>query len=120
MKQVDDGMPNDETADALRRLVEYGSDLSKPLEMDFHVSAPTEQAAKEVARLVAPRGFKPSVSQDEFPEEGERRWTCTCTTRLVPSYETVSRIERELDVLARPCGAFIDGFGSFGNADDES
>jgi hypothetical protein len=103
---------DDATLAALRRYEQEGSDLSKPMEIDFFVAVPTESAGLEVARRVRPHGFRPSVEQDR--ETGV--WTCYCAITVVPRYEAVVAIEKMLDAIAREVGGHADGFGSYGNA----
>lgn len=104
--------PPDADGDALRRLASAGSDLSRPMEIDFVVTVPDERAGTAVAQLAAARGFTPAVSQDEATSE----WTCQCTRSMVPAYAAIVAVQAELDAMARPLGGYADGWGSFGNA----
>ena len=109
-------MPIDQkaTRDALARIARDGSDLSRPLKIDFFVAVPDEASGHAVARLAAPAGFAVNVEQDAVTEG----WTCYCTKTLVPTHEAVIAIEEQLERIARDVGGFADGFGTFGNADD--
>lgn len=100
------------TRDALRRMESHGSDLSRPLPMDFFVAVPDQKSGELVAAGAAALGFSTEVAKDD---EGPA-WTCYCMKVITPSYETVRAIEGQLDGLARPVGGHSDGFGSFGNA----
>jgi hypothetical protein len=100
------------TMDALRRYVAEGSDLSRPMEIDFFVAIPNREAAEGVAADTKELGFATSVEQDEATLE----WTCYCTKTIVPTFAAVRTIERQLDKIARKFGGHADGFGSFGNA----
>ena len=102
------------TRQALQQYVEAGSDLSRPMEMDFFVAVPDQAAGEAVAARAHLLGFATSVEHDD--EDGA--WTCYCTKTIVPEYATVVRIERELDRIGREFGGHGDGFGSFGNAPD--
>jgi hypothetical protein len=106
------GARDSATLDALRRYVEHGSDLSRPMTIDFFVAVPNEDAGEGVARQVRELGFITSVEKDA--ESGD--WTCYCTTTVVPSFEKVRSIERRLDAIGRAHGGHADGFGSFDNA----
>lgn len=103
---------DDATTAALRRLVEDGSDLHRPMQMDFFVAVPNEAVGHAVASRVAPFGFLTSVERDQ--DTG--KWTCYCTKTIVPQYSTVVNIEKQLDRIAGELGGYADGFGSFGNA----
>jgi hypothetical protein len=105
-------LPNDDTASALRRLLDTGSDLTKPMTMDFFVLLPSEEAARTVARRADALGFATSV----YETAGMEGWTCSCTKTIVPSYDVVVDIEQQLDAIGREHGGHADGFGSFGNA----
>jgi hypothetical protein len=108
-------LPDDATGDALKRLADHGSDLARPMEMDFFVAVPSEASGHAVAAEVRDHGFTTSVEQDA--ETGN--WTCYCMKTIMPSHAEVVQIEKRLDELARPHGGHADGFGSFGNAEDE-
>jgi len=103
----------DATRAALERIARDGSDLGRPLKMDFFVAVPDESSGHVVAARAATAGFETSVEQDSETRE----WTCYCTKVLVPSYQAVVAIEAQLDSLARDIGGYSDGFGTFGNAD---
>ncbi len=105
-------LPDDDTAAALQRLADDGSDLSRPLVMDFFVAVPGRCEGKKVATEASRFGFKTSVEQDKETME----WTCYCTRTITPNYHTVVQIEHQLDQIGRKYGGYGDGFGSYGNA----
>ena len=104
------------TRAALKGIVEAGSDLSRPLKMDFFVAVPDEATGRTVAARADSLGFETRVWQDQETQE----WTCECTKIIVLTYERVRGIESQLDALARDFGGYADGFGTFGNAEDEA
>lgn len=104
-----DGLPNDATGDALRRLRDDGANLCKPHDIDFHVAVPDESAAEHVSNAVRQMGFTASVSKDE---EGPD-WTCCCTKSMVPDHAAISDIETTLDSIAEQVGGRADGWGAF-------
>jgi regulator of RNase E activity RraB len=106
-----ESIPNDETGEALRQFLKNGSDLTKPMEMDFFVAVPSEKTGKQVAAKANKLGCKVSVEQDG--ETGD--WTCYCTKTLIPDYSEVVKIEKQLSSIAQPYGGYADGFGSYGN-----
>jgi regulator of RNase E activity RraB len=139
-------IPDDATGEALRQLEERGSDLTKPMEIDFFVAVPSEEAGHKVAAKAQELGFTTSVEQDEefeddeeleddeaFDDNGtpkddeeadgdaaeELSWTCYCTKTFVPDYSEVVRIEEQLNSIAKEFGGYGDGFGSFGNAEED-
>jgi len=108
-------IPNDATGKALRLIAKNGSDLTKPLEMDFFVAAPSEEAGVSIALKAGELGFTTSVELDDEDQE----WTCYCTMVLVPDYSEVVKIEQQLDSIAKEYGGYADGFGTFGNAEEK-
>lgn len=102
------------TKEALERIREDGSDLERPLSMDFFVAVPDERSGLAVAARVEAMGFEASVEED--PET--RTWTCYCTMTLVPTLEAVLEIEARLQAVGEQVGGYADGFGTYGNADD--
>jgi hypothetical protein len=112
-------LPRDATGDALQRLVDHGSDLDRPMQIDFAVAVPTREAARHVAREARRRGYATDITHDQLGDD-DFPWSCYCTRTLVPSYRNVCAAEAELDAIARPVGGHADGFGSFGNAEEEA
>lgn len=105
-------LPSDTDGDALRRLVAAGSDLSRPMTIDFAMSVPNEEAGSRFANIARSLGYQIDLDQDE--ESGE--WTCYCSKEMVPTHEALLSAQRELTVGGAPFGAVADGWGSFGNS----
>jgi len=104
---------NDADGDALRRLIANGSDLSREMEIEFQVLAPNQASAVALASAAQMFGFRTSVhSHSDSPS-----WTCDCSRRMVPRYEEIIEVQRQLQEIGRPLGARPDGWGSFGNAE---
>ena len=104
--------PHDSDGDALRGLVESGCDLSKPMLIDFQISAETESAANAIGELASKLGYH--VKTYQYPEIDDN-WTCECSTRMLATYEGVLAIQRELAEISAELGGFPDGWGTFGN-----
>jgi regulator of RNase E activity RraB len=104
--------PNDSDGDALRRALESGSDVAKPIFIDFHVAMPTEQSANVLAALARKLGYRTSVYDSA---ECRLPWTCQCSTRMLATYDGVLAIQAELAALSAPLEGFTDGWGTFGN-----
>ena len=107
-----DAQARQATADALRRIENDGSDLSKPLEIDFFIAAPSQEAGQAIAEAASKLGF---LTQLELDEESQD-YTCYCTTKIIPSTDRVVEIEESLHAIGQQFGGHGDGFGSFGNA----
>jgi hypothetical protein len=104
--------PHDADGDALRRLALAGSDLSRPMTVEFTVDVPTQAAGQAVAQTAQAAGYRTAVERDE--EDGA--WTCYCTRDMIASYEALIASQKELNRLAEPHGGYCDGWGSSGNA----
>jgi regulator of RNase E activity RraB len=107
-----DGYPNDSDGDALRRVLADGSDMSKPMFIDFHILVPDEASAKAIADVAAKLGYRVSVYDSP---EIDQRWTCQCSTRILATYENVIAIQEELGEISAEFGGRPDGWGTFGN-----
>lgn len=108
-----ENIPDDATGAALKQWQLEGSDLSKPMKIDFFVSVPDEEAGNRLARDHDLAAFSSSVEQDA--ESGA--WTVYCTRVLIPTYASIVQLEMLLSKVADRYGGFSDGFGSFGNAE---
>jgi Regulator of ribonuclease activity B len=102
--------PNDADGDALRK-VAASSDMSRPMDVDFAVDVPDEVRGKEIGQLAVQLGYSVLVERDD----STTRWTCYCTKRLVPTYDSIIAAQKELDELSRPLGGHTDGWGTLGN-----
>ena len=104
--------PNDADGGALRRVAGDGSDMSRPMSIDFTIAVPSREVGEEIGRLVAACGYVVRVEQDTL----SRAWTCYCTKSMVATYDSVVAAQRELNFIAHEVGGHCDGWGTFGNA----
>lgn len=107
--------PDDSDGDALRRVESDGSDMSKPMFVNFQVAVPDESSAKALADVVYKLGYRVSIYDSP---ECSLPWTCECSSRMVASYDSVVAIQNELAELSGPFGGHPDGWGTFGNVPD--
>jgi regulator of RNase E activity RraB len=113
--------PNDEDGQALQQLADDGHDMSQPMLIEFHIAAEDEQTAQRVAAEAARLGYETEVFNDEEEQDLEDdlpAWTCECSRLMKPEYQAIMNAQAELDAIARPLGAYADGWGTFGNAED--
>jgi len=104
--------PDDSDGGALRNIVNDGSDMSKPMFINFQVAVPSETAAKALSEVAYKLGYRVSV----YDSEGcSLPWTCECSTRMLATYEGVLAVQAELADLSQNFGGFPDGWGTFGN-----
>ena len=99
------------TREALERIARDGSDLSRPMKMDFFVAVRDEASGSVMASRAIALGFEASIEQDA--DTGA--WTCYCSKVLVPTLQRIVATEMQLDSLAPGIGGCIDGFGMYGN-----
>ena len=88
-----DSFPNDSDGDALRRVLSDGSNLAKPMFIDFQVAAPDEASAVAIAAAARKLGYHVSV---HCSREGGLPWTCECSTRMLATYDGVIAIQADL------------------------
>ena len=103
--------PHDDDGDALRRVAEEGSDMSKSMRIDFAVLAPNIDAAEAIAKAARPLRYETRIDQDS--ESG--RWTCYCSREMLATNEAIVDAQRELDAISKPFSGCCDGWGTFGN-----
>ena len=106
-------LPHDDDGEAIRRVISHGSDLSRPMPIDFAVAVPNQAAGQKIAAIVSDRGYTPDVYEDEKSEE----WTCYCSKTMLLTHDGIAFIRRELTEISEPFESFFDGWGTFGNAE---
>ena len=114
--------PDDLDGQVLRSIAEDGNDMTKPMEVEFHVAAPSEEVADAIADAAEQLGYEPHVFFDdgEDAEEDEEiidQWTCTCVKVMLLQYDAIMAAQAELDELAKQLGGYADGWGTFGNVE---
>jgi regulator of RNase E activity RraB len=107
-----DGYPNDADGEALRRVANDGSNMSKPMYINFQVAVPDESAAKGLAEAAYKLGYRVSIYASP---ECILPWTCECSTRMLATYKGVLAVQEELAELGKQFRGRPDGWGSFGN-----
>src|SRR4051812_14806882 len=103
-------LPHDSDGDAIRRVISGGSDLSRPMDIDYHISASSAQVAERVAAEARKLGFKAEVVKDE-----SGTFTASCSRTMILSYQGVIDLQSSLSEMCIPLGAYSDGWGTFGN-----
>lgn len=100
-------------ADAIRRLAEDGSDLSRPMPVEFVAMLAGPCDVGEIGEAVERLGYEVEFYRDEEEDALE----CVCTRTMLVSEGSIAACERELSELFERFGAELDGWGSFGNAE---
>jgi regulator of RNase E activity RraB len=106
--------PNDADGDALRRVASHGSDMDKPMLVEFQVAASSEESAKQIATAAYNLGYRVKLYGKGHD------WTCECSTRMLATYDGISAIQEELTMLSAAHGGRPDGWGTFGNSESNS
>ncbi len=101
--------PDDADGDALRRVAATGSNMSKPMDIDFQIIALDEATANRVADGTRKLGYRAQVYAAQCDS-----WNCQCTKAMIPTYPSLRAAQIELDAIARPLGASADGWGTYG------
>ena len=103
--------PDDSDGDALRRAASLGSDMSKPMLIDFAIDVPSEAVADLCMARLAERDFH----SDKSCNDKGGRWTVTVAVTMTPDYDEIVDFQRALDEDLGQFGARSDGWGTFGN-----
>ncbi|HTR55617.1 MAG TPA: ribonuclease E inhibitor RraB [Kofleriaceae bacterium] len=110
--------PNDADGDALRRVAEHGSDMSRPMLVDFMVAADSETAATSIAQAAGSLGYATEVEHHEADDASDPdRWTVYCSRTMLLDHGSVLAAQAELDKVSAPFGGYSDGWGTLGNAE---
>jgi hypothetical protein len=109
---VVDDFPNDADGDTLRRIANDGSDMHKPMFINFQVAVPDEAAANGLANVAYAMGYRVTIYDSP---ECSLPWTCECSVRMLATYDGVLAIQDELASLSKQFGGHPDGWGTFGN-----
>ena len=117
--------PNDANGAVLQSMVDAGMDMTKELDIEFCHTFPDEASALEMGQRMSDRDIDyelynnaelmEDLDEDEFGELDEslaEGFDCVCVVSMVPPYEEVTRVERELGEIARECGGEPDGWGA--------
>jgi regulator of RNase E activity RraB len=107
-----DDLPSDGDGNALRQVARDGSDMTKPMLIDFHVAVPNEESANGLATLARRFGYHVQVYESQ---DCPLPWTCQCSTRILADYNGVIGVQEELATISARFGGVLDGWGTFGN-----
>lgn len=100
----------DENAEILIGMSKGGSDLGSSRTVDFSHVFPDQASAELFAAGTTRGGFATDIEEVDRDEDP---WDVTVSKGMVPSAENITKIEKELDALARTHGGRSDGWGFF-------
>ena len=95
-------------AQVLDQLKRYGSDLSKPHQLEFFLYFPTEADAQKAAEQIRAKSFEVKV---ERAAQGES-WLCFATKTMLPELKAIQNITIQFNEIAKRFGDNYDGWGS--------
>ena len=110
--------PDDDDREALRRISAAGSDMSRPMDIDVQIAAPSEEIAVQIAELAETLGYRTEVFLDDDLEESSAAgepWTCQCSRVMIADHDAIAACQSELDEIARARGGYVDGWSTYGN-----
>ncbi|MDP3495310.1 MAG: ribonuclease E inhibitor RraB [Hyphomonadaceae bacterium] len=107
------GYPDDADGDALRAVAASGSDMSRPMVIDFAIDASSRSMAEACRVALEDAGFNASLYQDDE----DQRWSVYCPIRMIPEYDAIARTQKILGELVADIGGTPDGWGTFGNVE---
>jgi NADPH-dependent ferric siderophore reductase len=111
-------LPDDENGDVLRAMLEDGDDLTLPREIDFLLVFGDETAARAFAGAA---NALPDLIVSIPGVDDEGIWQVVASRHMVPRHADITRLEKELTVLAESFGGYPDGWEcsrAAGPADD--
>jgi hypothetical protein len=119
MTEPSGAFPDDEDGAVLASLVAAGVDLSQPIEVEFVIDAPDEQAAAAVAAAVRDAGYDCQVEYDEGEggDEDQRddfgpSWAIYVPMEMLAEHARIVALQRTFTQLAEPHGGACDGWGA--------
>ena len=102
--------------------------MSKPLLIEFAVAVPDEASAQGIQAMMN-AGYDSRIEYDEGepdydPDVDDEdafgpSWTVYADIRMIPDYHEITRIQADLDRIARPFGGKSDGWGVMLEGDAE-
>lgn len=107
-------LPADADGDAMWRVISHGSDVRRPMVVDFMVAAPNEESGLEFVRALPDGEFEVHLSRDE----SSGRWTVYCAKHMVLDHSILIAIQNRLHAIGKRSGCYSDGWGTFGNKDE--
>ena len=105
--------PDDEDGKALRNIALSGSDMSRPMVVDFAIDASSKSIALACLAAIEDAGFEGQLYQDE----DDQRWAVYVAIRMIAEYDGIMRTQKILGELVADHGGTPDGWGTFGNVD---
>lgn len=105
--------PNDADGDVLRSLAEKGVDLTRPRLLEFYCYASSTAIAQEISARLTALGFKCDIFEDDHEEiPDDARISVYAERVMIPSYEAVTQVQSELNILLKDYDTYCDGWAT--------
>ena len=79
----------------LEKLLELGSNMTKPHQIDFFLYFPTKETARLAAKVIEKDGFEVDIQ----PGEKGEQWLCLAMKKMVPEYKELTKISDSPPIL---------------------
>lgn len=100
--------PDDANGDMLQVLSEAGLDLTQPMPLDFYLVFKRQDKAEQAEHALVAQYPHQAVSLYCNPAN---QWEIKLTITMLPSYEAIRLLEKELEAFARKFAGLTDGWG---------
>jgi hypothetical protein len=105
--------PNDADGDVFRSLAAKGVDLTQPRLLEFYCYAATVLIAQKISEKLTALGFKCDIFEDDQEETpDDARISVYAERVMVPSYQAVTRVQDELNILLKEFDTYCDGWAT--------
>lgn len=120
--------PDDPDGAVLAQLAANGVDMTQPLSIDFPVVAMDEESAEAIAGALTEAGYDTEIVYDSGEPDGDEdfdeedcapAWDVYVRTRMVPDYDAIVGLQKQIDEIVRPLGGESDGWGVMLDGDSE-
>ena len=98
--------PLDSDGEAIQKLIDNGSDVTKPHQINFYFDFNESKGAKKTCARLKTEGFVPLVTTIE----GQELHTCRAAKSMVPELRTMRDLTTRFTILAKKLGGKYDGW----------
>ncbi len=116
--------PDDFDGEMLSHIRDSGSEMDQPMVIDFAIDAHPKKTAEAVATAcedaLKEKGYQVEIVAPDDSDPEDNRWSVYCSIHMIPVYDEIVQIQKDLQAIAEPVGGAADGWGTFGNAPENS
>lgn len=115
--------PNDDDGKVLKFMAESGIDMTASIEIEFPIDSKDEETSEKIGEKLKQNGYgNIEIDFDEGElKKGEKMtaeneefwpsWTVYTTFNMIPKYDQIIKIQKDLNALVIPLGGKSDGWG---------